>query len=148
MLDLVFYLKKIAFLVNQKIETMSELTQIPNQLNVYYLPDSETSKQTLAILGESRVPVHTVNLLLDPLTPTQLEEILDGLGMHPEALVCKESQEYKELFPEVDLDTEDWLTLISKHPEIIRQPIAQRGRKVMLVKVPTDILKMLEVQMN
>lgn len=143
-----FYLKKIAFLVNQKIETMSELTQIPNQLNVYYLPDSETSKQTLAILGESRVPVHTVNLLLDPLTPTQLEEILDGLGMHPEALVCKESQEYKELFPEVDLDTEDWLTLISKHPEIIRQPIAQRGRKVMLVKVPTDILKMLEVQMN
>ncbi|MCB9319933.1 MAG: hypothetical protein H6570_11660 [Lewinellaceae bacterium] len=127
---------------------MSELTQIPNQLNVYYLPDSETSKQTLAILGESRVPVHTVNLLLDPLTPTQLEEILDGLGMHPEALVCKESQEYKELFPEVDLDTEDWLTLISKHPEIIRQPIAQRGRKVMLVKVPTDILKMLEVQMN
>ena len=133
---------------NQKHSTMSELTKIPNQLNVYFLPDSETSKQTLAILEESKVPVHTVNLLREPLTPTQLEELLDGLGMHPEALVCKESQEYKELFPEVDLDTGDWLTLISKHPEIIRQPIAQRGRKVMLVKVPTDILQLLEMQLN
>lgn len=127
---------------------MSELSHHNDQLNVFYLPDSEISKQTIALLEESKVPVHTVDLLREPLTPTQLEEILDGLGMHPEALVCKESQEYKELFPEVDLDTEDWLTLMSKHPEIIRQPIAQRGKTVLLVKVPTDILRMLEVKVS
>lgn len=125
---------------------MSELTENPDQLNIYYLPGSETSKQLMALLQESRVPVHTIDLSKDRITPTQVEELLNGLAMQPEELVSKDSPEFKDLFPDVDLDTADWLTMIVKHPEIIRRPIAKRGKKVKVIEVPTEILKFIELE--
>ena len=75
-------------------------------------------------------------------------QIVAGLANFytPEELVSKDSPEFKELFPDVDLDTADWLTMIVKHPEIIRRPIAKRGKKVKVIEVPTEILKFIELE--
>jgi arsenate reductase len=41
-----------------------------------------------------------------------------------------------------NLSPDDWIKMIQKNPEILKQPIAIRGDKTVLVVTPTDVLQL------
>ena len=44
-------------------------------------------------------------------------------------------------FASGDFSERDLITILRKNPEIIKQPIALRGAKTILVETPSDIIK-------
>ncbi|MDC7999905.1 hypothetical protein POV26_02550 [Aequorivita todarodis] len=55
-------------------------------------------------------------------------------------MVNQEHYKYRKKFTLQCFSSEDWITLIQNHPEIMKQPIALRGNKTLWVKTPTDII--------
>jgi len=125
---------------------MVEIARDDQQITVYYNPDSSIGKKTLAYLQSSKVPVLTINLLEDAPTGSQWLEIVHAMDMELFELVLRDHPVFSNQYLQVDLETEDWLKIMQQHPEVIDQPIAIRGDKVLLIRTPTDILQLLEVQ--
>jgi len=56
-------------------------------------------------------------------------------------LVNQNHPSYKKHFEPHDFSSEDWIKMIKKNPEVMKQPIALRGTLTILVETPTDIIK-------
>jgi arsenate reductase len=123
---------------------MKKIARDNRQITFFYNPESSIGKKTLDYLQESVVPTLTVDLLKNSPTPSQWIEIANDLGMEVSELILKDHPVFKKQYSTSDLDTDGWLKVMHHHPEVIDQPIAIRGDKVLLVKIPTDILQLLK----
>ena len=123
---------------------MKKIARDNRQITFFYNPESSIGKKALAFLQESEVPTLTVDLLKNPPTPSQWIEIANDLGMDISELILKDHPVFKKQYSSSNLDTNGWLKVMQQHPEVIDQPIAIRGDKVLLVKIPTDILQLLK----
>lgn len=120
---------------------MGEIATSSRLITLYYNSKSVRAKQTLAYAKAEGWPVHEIDILRTPLTGTQIVELADRLGMKVKDLVNQDHPVYTKLYEQVDLSTDDWIKMIRRHPEIMKQPIALRGHLTILVETPTDIVK-------
>ena len=123
---------------------MGEIARDQRQITLYYNPDSSVGRKTLAYLQESKIQTLTVNLLKTPPTGAQWLEIANSLGVDISDLVLKDHPVFTKQYTTTDLNTDDWLKIIHQHPEVVDQPIAIRGNKVLLVRTPTEILQLIK----
>lgn len=56
-------------------------------------------------------------------------------------MVNQEHYKYRKKFTAQCFSSEDWITVIQNHPEIMKQPIALRGNRTAWIKTPTDIMR-------
>ena len=122
-------------------ENTGVISTSERQITVYYNSSSDTAKQTLAYARTHGLAIEEIDVLNTPLTGTQITELAFRLGIKVNEMVNQEHFKYRRKFNFKDFSSEDWITMIQNHPEIMRQPIVLRGNKTMLVETPTDILK-------
>ena len=120
---------------------MGEIARSDRQITLYCNAESGRAKQTLAFAEAEGLPILEVDILKTPLTGTQIAELADRLGLEIKDLVNQEDPSYELKFEHHDFSAEDWITMIKKHPEIMKQPIALKGEHTILVETPTDIFK-------
>ena len=120
---------------------MGEIATSDRQITLYCNAESRRAKQTLAYAKAEGLPILEVDILKTPLTGTQIEELAVRLGMKIKDLVNQEDPSYELKFEHHDFSSDDWIKMIRKNPEIMKQPIALRGDKTILVETPTDIFK-------
>lgn len=120
---------------------MAGIATSERQITLFCNEESPIAKQTIAYAKAEHVSLLVINLLKTKLTGTQLAGIADKLGIAVKDLVAMERPEFKKKFGHVDLSTLDWLTAMRENPDIIKQPIALKGDKILLVETPSDILK-------
>ncbi|MBT8262174.1 MAG: hypothetical protein KJO05_05085 [Bacteroidia bacterium] len=56
-------------------------------------------------------------------------------------MVNQDHLSYSSHFEYHDFSDENWIKIIQHNPEILKQPIAIRGDRTILVETPTDIIK-------
>ncbi|MFA5297666.1 MAG: hypothetical protein WC389_05595 [Lutibacter sp.] len=120
---------------------MGEIVTSDRQITLYCNAESLRAKQTLAFAKAEGLPILEVDILKTPLTGTQITEFAVRLGLEIKDLVNQEHPSYELKFEHHDFSSEDWIKMIKKHPEIMKQPIALIGNKTILVETPTDIFK-------
>lgn len=120
---------------------MGEIATSERMITLFYSSASSRAKQTLAYAKAEGLPIEEVDLLKTPLTGTQIAELASRLHLHVRDLVNQDHPAYRKLFGPQDLSEEDWITVIRKNPEIMKQPIALRGDITILVETPSDIIK-------
>ncbi|MFD1160973.1 arsenate reductase family protein [Hwangdonia seohaensis] len=111
------------------------------QITLYYNSRSRIGKQALAYAKTHGLPIEEVDILKTPLTGTQITELAGRLGIKINELVNQEHYKYRKKFTAKCFSSEDWITMIQNHPEIMKQPIALRGERTVLVNTPTDIIR-------
>ena len=121
---------------------MGEIATSKRQITFYYSSKSMRAKQALAYAKAEGLPIEEIDLLKNKLTGTQILELAERLQLEVADLVNKEIPAYKKHFEQYSLSTDDWIKMIRYNPQIIKQPIALRGNKTILVKTPTDITKL------
>lgn len=121
---------------------MSEIASSERQITLIYNSDSVRAKKTLALAQTKELPIREIDVLNTKLTGAQLAEIAKDLGIPVSELVNHEHPFYKEHFGIADFSDMDLLTMIEHNPQILKQPIAMRGGKTILVDTPTDILQL------
>jgi len=112
------------------------------QITLFYNPRSRRGKQALAYAKTHGLPIEEIDILKTPLTGTQIAELADRLGIKINEMVNQEHYKYRRKFTIKCFSSEDWITVIQNHPEIMRQPIALRGDRTIWVETPTDIIQL------
>lgn len=120
---------------------MGEIATSDRQITLFYISNSVRAKQALAYAKTEGLPILEIDILKTPLTGTQIAELADRLNMEIKDLVNQEHPAYVSKFEHHNLSSEDWIKMIRHNPEIMKQPIALRGVKTILVETPTDIIK-------
>ncbi len=110
------------------------------QITLYYNSKSQRGKQTLAYTKTHGLAIEEIDILKTPLTGTQITELADRLGIKIKDMVNQEHYKYRKKFTAKCFSSEDWITMIQNHPEIMKQPIALWGDRTILVETPTDII--------
>ncbi|MCX2720773.1 arsenate reductase family protein [Lentiprolixibacter aurantiacus] len=120
---------------------MGEIATSDRQITLYYNSGSRRAKQTLAYARAEGLPIQEIDILQTPLTGTQIMELVDRLGIKVADLVNQDHTSYSAKFSKAEFSPEDWIKMIQKNPDIMKQPIAIRGEITILVETPSDIIK-------
>ena len=110
---------------------------------LFHNPRCAKSRQAKAILDERGVD-YDVRLYLDE-TPTasELEKVLDRLGLEPEALLRRGEPVFREKFKGKELTRKQWVRAMVEHPKLIERPILIKGRKAIVGRPPERVLELL-----
>ena len=120
---------------------MGEIATSDRQITIFYHSKSVRAKQTLAYAKAEGLAIQDIDILKTPLTGTQIAELADRLHIEIKDLVNQEHPSYTSHFEHHNFSSLDWIKMIQHNPEIMKQPIALRGNKTILVETPTDIIK-------
>lgn len=116
------------------------ITTSDRQITLYFNSRSHRGKQTLAYARTHGLAIEEIDILKTTLTGTQIAELADRLGLKINEMVNQDHYKYRKKFTSQCFSSEDWITVIQNHPEIMRQPIALWGNRTILVETPTDII--------
>ncbi|MGB4839318.1 MAG: hypothetical protein WBP08_10020 [Saprospiraceae bacterium] len=126
---------------------MAQIETSNRQITLYCIENSNRAKQTLVYAKALGVPVLTIDISKTPITGSQIFEIANRLGMEIKDLIYRDNDVFNSKSEPINLEalnlsSVDWIKMIQKNPEILKQPIAIRGDKTILVVTPTDILQL------
>ena len=113
------------------------------EILIYYNPDSRSDRQTVAYAKSLAKYVRTYAYGQTPSTETSWKIIIQALKIHPKDLLNKTHPYYQDHIKGRDFDDESWVKILRFNPEIIRSPIAMRGKKAIMCTTPTDIYRLI-----
>jgi arsenate reductase (glutaredoxin) len=85
-------------------------------------------------LTASGVAFESVHYLDEPLSASELKNLLRSAHMKPLDVLRKNEPAYREYVSGKDLGEAQLIELMVKHPELIQRPIVVRGEKAVLAR--------------
>ncbi len=112
-------------------------------IKIYHNPRCSKSRQGLAILEKSGKPFETIKYLENPPAKKEIRDILELLGVTPEAIVRKNEPVWKENYKGKNLTDEEIVDAIAAHPKLLERPIVVVGDKAVVGRPPERIKEIL-----
>lgn len=97
------------------------------------------SRCALELLQDKGVDLEIVRYLDEPLSRTELKELLDKLKLPLEDVIRKGEREYKENFKGKKLSENDWLEALVRFPKLLERPIVIKGDKAIIARPPERV---------
>ncbi len=110
-------------------------------VTIIYKGNKRSEEEALGYARPLKEHSFELDLTKDNLTSTQLMEIANKLGVGIGDMVDRESDLYREKFNGMDFDDNNWLTLLTQNPELLRTPIVFNGEQGMIVESGRDVIK-------
>ncbi len=137
------FLKKIHLIYKfVKLNAMPEIATSEWEIVLFYNPNHPGSQKTLAYAKGEGLPLRDVDIIKNQFTGTQLEELAGRLGLPIDGLVNKEHPHYDKHYANANFDDEGWIKIMRKNPALIKEPIAIRGHKAIIVNTPSDLSRL------
>jgi arsenate reductase (glutaredoxin) len=121
---------------------MSAIQFHPNEIFIVYNPSTYASKQTKAIAMSICNHINEMDATNNKLTTTLWKEIVSMLKVDPSELLDKSSAEYQLKVGDDSYTMTGWLDVLSNNPQLLTVPIAIFNGQAILVRKPTDMLKL------
>lgn len=121
---------------------MPELSSSEREITLYYNPNRPAASKTLGYAKGEGFALRDVNILKNKFTGTQLEELADRLKVTIEGLVNKQHPDYDATLHDASFSDDDWIKVLQKNPQFLKEPIAIRGHQAMFVKTPSDLSRL------
>lgn len=112
-------------------------------MKIYHNSRCSKSRCTLDIITEKGKDVTIIEYLKNPLTKTELKDILKKLGMPARDLIRKGEAAFKENYKGKDLTEDEWVDAMIKFPKLIERPIVVDGDKAIIGRPPESVLDLL-----
>src|SRR6478736_1589857 len=101
------------------------------------------SKEPLRLLEEHGVEFDSINYYEQPLTRSQLRDLLRRLGLTARDLLRKDEPIAPELgINKSELSDGEIIDLMVEHPDLIQRPIVLRGDKAVLARPLENVRKL------
>ncbi|MEL6867741.1 MAG: ArsC/Spx/MgsR family protein [Bacteroidota bacterium] len=113
------------------------------EILIYYNPESSSDRKTVAHAQGLSRHIRTYSFAQTPSTGTSWHTILQSLNLHPKEILNKAHPYYQAHIRGREFDEESWIKVLRYNPQLIKAPIAIRGRKAILCKNPTDIYQLI-----
>lgn len=109
-------------------------------LTVYEKPTCSTCRNLFTLLTERGIDFKRVNYIVDPLSASQIGELLVKAGLRPRDAVRMKEPGARELPLE---DDQAVLAALEGRPELLQRPIVVRGDRAVLARPPERVLELL-----
>ena len=111
------------------------------KITVYQKPTCTTCRQVHAALREGGVDFDAVDYYTDPLTKTQLQDLVRKMDIPVRQLLRTNEPIYKTLrLGERDVSDAELIDLMVEHPDLMQRPIVERGERAILAR-PAERLR-------
>jgi len=115
-----------------------------DKVQIFYNPNCSKCRLTMDILNDKGVQTTVVEYLSTPPNTTELNEVLDLLGLDPRELMRKHETPYKEnKLDNPDLSREQLIQAMIDDPILIERPIIINGNKATIGRPPERVLDIL-----
>ncbi len=96
-------------------------------IKVLHNPTCSKSRGILEYLDESGVEFEVIDFVKEPLSELEIKTVLKKLNINVQDIIRKNETVYKEEFVNQSLSEEEWIKILSEHPELIQRPILVKG---------------------
>jgi len=113
-------------------------------LSIFHNPRCSKSRKTLEIIEINDVEVEVILYLQDPPSVSELNSLLEKLGMKASELVRKGESIIKEL--DIDLSSisnDDLISIMAEHPILIERPIVFNESSAIIGRPPENVEELL-----
>ena len=112
-------------------------------ITIYHNPRCRKSREGLTVLEESGQAFEIVKYLDQPLSKTDLEEIITKLGIKPIDLIRKNEAIWKSDYKGKDLSDDSIINAMVEHHKLIERPIVVNGQKAVIGRPAENILNII-----
>lgn len=117
------------------------------QITLYHNPGCSKSRATLALLEEyqrnNTAELEVIKYLNNSLTPSQLAELVEQLGMATHELLRSKEAAYTSRGLNADMPSAELLQAISEAPILMERPIVVCQGKAAIGRPPEQVLSIL-----
>jgi len=113
-------------------------------LSIFHNPRCSKSRKTLEIIEGQNVKVKIILYLQDPPSVSELNSLLEKLGMKAADLVRKSESIIKEL--NIDLSSisnDDLISIMLEHPILIERPIVFNESSAIIGRPPENVQELI-----
>ncbi len=112
-------------------------------MKIYHNPRCRKSRETLEIIRQNGTEPEIIEYLNNPVSETELKEVLGMLGISAEQLLRKNEAIFKENYKGKDLGEDEWIKAMIEHPKLMERPIVVKGNKAVLGRPPENVKDLL-----
>ncbi len=112
-------------------------------LTIYHNAECSKSKGVCALLKENHLSANIIEYLKQPPSEEELIHLLQMLDMHPSQLIRKNEPLFLEQYADKELQEEDYLQAMLRHPILIERPIIVKDGKAIIGRPPEKLLELL-----
>jgi arsenate reductase (glutaredoxin) len=112
-------------------------------IRIYHHPRCRKSRAGLEYLKEKTGEFETIDYIKRGISPEEIREILAKMNTSPSNLVRTQEDYYKKMLKGKDIQDEEWISILSENPRLIRRPIIVTEHKAVLGQPPENIDKLL-----
>ncbi len=114
-----------------------------NKVIVYHNPQCSKSRCAIDFLKGKNTEFELVEYLKKPLSEEDLKQVIEVLGIKPEALVRKNEAIYKLHFKDKSLNDDEWIKVLVENPKLIERPIVVCDGRAVIARPTERILEIL-----
>jgi arsenate reductase (glutaredoxin) len=112
-------------------------------IQIYYKAKCSKCEEALDILNQNNCEVEIREYLKKKPTKKELKELLAKLGCKPFDIVRQKENLFKEKFEGKRFVDDEWIHILSQHPELIERPIIIDGYKAIIGRPPELVLDLI-----
>ena len=112
-------------------------------MNFYHNARCTKSREALQLLKEKNINPEIIEYMKEPLTPGEVEDILDKLDIDAIDLVRKKEAIWKEEFADKELTEDEVILAMIEYPQLMERPILVNGDKARVGRPPKDVLEII-----
>jgi len=128
---------------------MNNLETDTTEIRIYYNPENATHKKTVAHAEGSGKAVSHFAYEEAPTAYNVWMTIFAGLTEDDKAhFFDRDNERYEALIANKDYSFEDWRKVCLNNTDLIKYPVAISGEKVILVRRPTEIFRVQELDVT
>lgn len=114
----------------------------PREVTVIYNMNKRGGREALAYAKQISQHVQEIDIAQQPLTRTQLAELMQKLNIEVEELIDKTDDQYQDQYEGADMDENGWLEILVHNPSMIKTPIGILGDKAVICDLPNQMLEL------
>lgn len=109
-------------------------------LTIYHNPRCSKSREGVQFLEENNIDFQMVKYLNEPLSESELKEIIGKLGIKPIELVRTKEEIWKNNYKDKSLTDDEIIKAMHENPRLIERPIVVNGDKAVIAR-PFSLIK-------
>lgn len=109
-------------------------------LTIYHNPRCSKSREGVQFLEENNIDFQVVKYLNEPLSESELKEIIGKLGIKPIELVRTKEEIWKNNYKDKFLTDDEIIKAMHENPRLIERPIVVNGDKAVIAR-PFSLIK-------
>ena len=112
-------------------------------ITIYHNSRCRKSRETLQILVDNNLEFKVIEYLKVQLSKTQIETLINKLGIDPIELVRRNEDVWKQNYKGKKLSGSEIIQILSENPKLIERPIVELNDKAIIGRPPENVFKII-----